>query len=102
MLPQLPSFHPSFPHVDSEFNPPLVIGALVAALEKRMMDNRLGFILRNGGSHFTRNERTIKFAISVDHTGHISKCKEDVRVLVFLASVLYGTLAFLMEVKEQP
>ena len=33
---------------------------------------------------------------------YISKCKEGIRVLVFLASVLYGTLVFFMEVKERP
>ena len=34
-------------------------------------------------------------------TIYISQCKEGVRVLVFLATILYGTLAFFMEVKER-
>ena len=73
-------------------HPPPVVGTLVAALrsEWRGHTSETNGLL-NSPSQWTTLD-----------TIYISQCKEGVRVLVFLATILYGTLAFFMEVKERP
>ena len=66
-------------------HPPPVVGTLVAALRSEWRGH---------------TSETNGLLNSLD-TIYISQCKEGVRVLVFLASILYGTLAFFMEVKER-
>ena len=69
------------------------------------MDNRLGFNLWSGKvalQQKTNRPSNLQSQWTTLDTIYLSKSKESVRVLVFLASILYGTRAFFMEVKEQP
>ena len=70
---------------------PPVIGALVAVF-------RLGFNVWSTAAEMNGFSNSRSQWTTLD-TNYISKCKEGIRMLVFLASILYGTLAFLMEDK---
>ena len=69
-----------------------------------MIDNRLGFNLQSGKVTFQQKRMDLRIpGLRGPHwpqSTFQSECKEGIRVLVFLASALYGTLAFFMEAKR--